>query len=433
VNDDKYPADGPPPPPRWVAGRVQSNDDPFLAARVATSDDPITHRSFDLNIDLQTDPEATFLTGASRDQTSAQDHLHLERESQATPQFAWPNPGDRLSALGSWVWDCDHYLPKGEKTEFHPFRAAWVIRNHGGPSPTSKRGESEGDLYVSTDATPAGMAAQCAHETKGSDQFKACSHATAPSLSANGSYELEACAPRPAPRGSSLRWRMVDRGSVNAPRIPVLAAKDGCATLRFSIDAPGGQRVVVAKQLYLGWSRPASVIHLRVHFDRLLVRRAMDPSCSPDQPSCKYKGESTLLGQIAPAPGEWQLTWSVDGIWGTWPGTLAARDGSTFVGRQSVDFYVSRGGTWTLVVLARECDFGALPSFDGPGRPMVPCPRTNEVGNSSGDDYAGSIQVVQRVSRLGRFTVDAATAGSTCPASNTHGCYQLTYTVSRVR
>ena len=64
---------------------------------------------------------------------------------------------------------------------------------------------------------------------------------------------------------------------------------------------------------------------------------------------------------------------------------------------------------------------------------MVPCPRTNEVGNSLGDDYAGAVQVMQPASRLGRFTADAATAGSTCPASNTHGCYQLTYTVSRVR
>jgi len=64
---------------------------------------------------------------------------------------------------------------------------------------------------------------------------------------------------------------------------------------------------------------------------------------------------------------------------------------------------------------------------------MVPCPRTNEVGNSTGDDYAGAIQVVQRAAQVGRFVANASTAGSTCPPSNTHGCYQLTYTVSRVR
>jgi hypothetical protein len=34
---------------------------------------------------------------------------------------------------------------------------------------------------------------------------------------------------------------------------------------------------------------------------------------------------------------------------------------------------------------------------------------------------------------LGRHVVNARVAGSTCPPSNVHGCYQLTYTVSRLR
>ena len=115
----------------------------------------------------------------------------------------------------------------------------------------------------------------------------------------------------------------------------------------------------------------------------------MDPSCPPDKPTCPYANESTLLGQIVTAPGEWQLHWSVDGIWGRWPGTLAAKDGSTFRGTQSVDFYVQHGKPWTLVTLARECDFGALPGWDGPGKPTQPCPASSEVGNSAGDDYPG--------------------------------------------
>jgi hypothetical protein len=172
---------------------------------------------------------------------------------------------------------------------------------------------------------------------------------------------------------------------------------------------------------------------LRVHFDRLLVRRAMDPSCSPDKPDCPYKNESTLLGQIASSPGEWQVYWSVNGVWGRWPGTLAAKDGSVFRGTQSVDFVARARQTWTLVMLARDCDFGALPGWDGPGKPTAPCPRSNEVGNSTGDDYAGAITVTQKGLGLGRHVVNASTAGSTCPASNMHGCYQLTYTVSRVR
>jgi hypothetical protein len=143
--------------------------------------------------------------------------------------------------------------------------------------------------------------------------------------------------------------------------------------------------------------------------------------------------ESTLPGQIASAPGEWQLYWSVNGIWGRWPGTLKASDGSTFRGSRSVDFFVPRGGGWTFVALARECDFGALPGWNGPGHPTAPCPQTNEVGNAKGDDYPGAIAVAYRGLALGRHVVDASTAGSTCPRSNTKGCYQLTYTVFRVR
>jgi hypothetical protein len=228
-------------------------------------------------------------------------------------------------------------------------------------------------------------------------------------------------------------WRIVDRGSVNAPKVPLYPGNLGCASIRFALHAPEGRRVVIAKQVYLGWSRPAKVEHLRLRFDRLLIRRAMDPSCAPDKPGCAHAAESTLLGQIGAAPGEWQLHWSVDGIWGRWPGTLAAKDGATFPGRQSVDFYVRRGAPWTLVVLARECDFGALPSFSGPQRPVQPCPRSSELGNSAGDDYPGAIAVTHHGLALGRHVADAATAGSTCPRSNNHGCYQLTYSVRRVR
>src|SRR5204862_147718 len=94
-------AASPPPAPQWVSGVVQSNEDPALAARVATSDDPITHRSFDLNVDVKIDPQLTYLAGASRDTTPQQDHLHLEREAGATPRAARrPRPGRGAGAAG---------------------------------------------------------------------------------------------------------------------------------------------------------------------------------------------------------------------------------------------------------------------------------------------------------------------------------------------
>jgi len=402
VNDKDFPASGPPPAPRWVSGVVKGPLG-LLASRVASSDDPITHHSYDMNIDVTVDNANDFLTGVSRDSTPERGTLHLERESGYIPFWAWPKPGDRLQALGSWVWDCDHYQGTGEKTEFHPFRA--LFSNNG----------SAARLYVSSDATPAGQEAECAHKTKGSDQFKTCAHAASNWLSVDGDYALTL---------GPGKWTTIDRGSVDAPPVSIAGG-----VAKFTIAAAAGARVVVAKQFVRVGAAGAK---LRLHFDKLLVRRAMDPSCPVGKPDCPYKNESTLLGQIASAPGEWQVYWSVNGVWGRWPGTLAAQDGSVFRGSQSVDFVVRSGQPWTLVTLARDCDFGALPGWDGPGRPTLPCPRSNEIGNSTGDDYGGAITVTQRGLGLGRHVVNASTAGSTCPPSNTHGCYQLTYTVSRV-
>jgi hypothetical protein len=426
VNDKDYPSSGPPPAPRWVSGTVKGPLG-LLASRIASSDDPITHHSYDVNIDVTVDAQSDFLTGVSRDSTLEQGTLHLERESASFPDWARPQAGDRIEALGSWIWDCDHYQGRGEKTEFHPFRAAIVVRP---VSPRAAPRSTEADVFVSSDATPAGREAQCAHETKGSDQFKSCAHSTPDWLSVNGSYAYNLPAPV-TPCVHPGIWSK-DHGSVNEPRVAATVTSTGWH-ITFTINQPAGRRVVLAREEHATCENAPKLQHLRLHFDKLLVRRAMDPSCPPDKPTCPYANESTLLGQITTAPGEWQLHWSVDGIWGRWPGTLAANDGSTFRGAQTVDFYVARGAPWTLVTLARECDFGALPSWDGPGKPIVPCPRSSEVGNSAGDDYPGAIAVTHKGLALGTHVANAATAGSTCPPSNVKGCYQLTYTVSRVR
>jgi hypothetical protein len=437
VGDENTAPDDPPPAPQWVSGVVHSVDEGLLASRVATADNPITHRSYDVNIDVKADPTVTYLTGASRDGTTQQDHLHLERESASTPLFAWPAAGDRVSALGSWVWDCDHYQGKGERTELHPFRALWVQRSPGQPSSRSPRGESEGDVFVSTDGTPAAAQAECAHRSKGSDAYKACTKGQSEWQDVNGAYSFTLTAPPKPSAAAHLRVRVVDRGSVAAP--PVRATISGSrVTVSFRIAAPRSKRVVVAKQVFAGWTpMPAAKlpVHLRLRFDSVLVRRAMDPSCRPDEPSCPARNETTLLGQIANGPGEYQLTWSVAGTWSPWsPRTLLARDGQTFRGTQSIDFWVPRGRPWTVVALARECDFGAVPSFAGPGVPLAPCPRTNEVGNPTGDDFAGAVavQFPSPEKSIGRHVAEASTKGSSCPPANRRGCYRIAFTVSRV-
>ena len=58
VNDRDFPSAGAPPATQWVSGTVKGATG-LLASRVASSDDPITHHSYDVNIDVTVDGPTT--------------------------------------------------------------------------------------------------------------------------------------------------------------------------------------------------------------------------------------------------------------------------------------------------------------------------------------------------------------------------------------
>ena len=425
VDDAGAPASGPPPPSRWASGVASAKHRPYAGAYPTGVDDSLTHTSYDFVMNIRVDPQYAGLlgTGNAADSSDEQDRLHVEWEQDALPFFAWPENGDRVLVRGSWVWDCDHYKGGGERTELHPLRAVWDVR--AGLSPRSPRAEREGDLVVSTDGTPAYRQAQCAHVTKGDETaFRGCVNAIHPDRQdVNGSYRFFLPAPpRPSP-DARMTFRVVDRGSRNAPRLRV-ARHAGGVEVRFRIAAPAGRRVVGAKQVFAGWSRPgARMVHLRVRFESLLVRRALDPT-------------SRRVGQVTMPPGEWVVYTDVHGIWGMWrPAVLLVDDGDVVRGRQAVDFYVPAGGRWRLAIWTRECDLGAVGNaYYRPNGLVHPCPHTNELGAPEGDDVPGT--AIARLgtggSSLGRHTVDARLEGSTCPLDVRRGCYSLTYRVSRL-
>jgi hypothetical protein len=209
------------------------------------------------------------------------------------------------------------------------------------------------------------------------------------------------------------------------------------ATVSLSVAAPAGRRVVVAKQVYVGW-RPtparALPVHLRVSFERILVRRAMDPGCPPTESSCASV-ETTRRGQISKPPGEWVLYWDVAGVWGRWrPLVLRPRDGETMRASQTVDVYVRRGAPWRVLVTGRECDNGGL-SAHSVTAPPSPCPRgTGEFLDLVGDDSPGTV-VDRHASPAavdGEHAANASNEHSSCPAVNRLGCYQVTYRITTV-
>jgi hypothetical protein len=109
------------------------------------------------------------------------------------------------------------------------------------------------------------------------------------------------------------------------------------------------------------------------------------------------------------------------------------RDGQTIRPRVSFDVYAPNGRPWRVFVWPHECDWASLAR--GGGGPLYPCPKQSEVGNRGGDDVPGAALVRFRspAAALGTHTVDSSNAGSTCPTSNAHGCYRVTFTVRRLR
>lgn len=438
VYDRNTKASDPPPPARWASGVALPGADSPLGVHPTPIDGPFTHDSYDLIVNLRPQESDAYLLGGDETAHTGNfggEHelagrLHMEREEVGTPFAVWPEQGDRVQAYGSWVWDCEH-SQSGAHTEFHPIRALWVERRF---SPRSPTGEAEASLWYSNAKTPAGLLADCAHRTKGDHQaFKTCQateHASSSFADSGSRTFVLRAPPRPSPN-AHLRARLVDAGSSQgAPRPRLALTRNG---VRVMLRLVSGRTVRVAYNAFVGWTPiPAAVRprHLRVQLEELLVRRAMDPSCKITEPDCPAQVETTQLGQITTAPGEWALYVDVGGIWThVRPLVLRVRDGQRVRLHERFDLYVPRGRPWRLAAFTRECDLG-LPTFTSNDRAVYPCPRSGEFGHPTGDDKPGYVAVR---GSLGRHGANSSLKDSTCPPVNTHGCYRLTWRVTELQ
>ena len=444
VGDRSAPASAPPPPPRRLEGRLVSRYDAELAVHPTPEDLPTIHRAYDFNFNVLPDPayrallagSAALRTGNFAGHDSSTARVHVEREERSLPRFAWPEAGDRLALVGSWVWDCGHWTGGGERTEIHPYRALWVERNGGRASPLDAAGASEGDLFLSSDKTYAGVEADCAHRTKGAlAAFRSCLAGEPAWQDLSGIYRFRLrVPPRPRP-GARLLVRVLDAGSsAGAPRATA-RVRGGGVDVSLRVNAKPGRPLVIAQRVLARWSGAARPEHLRVRFLRLLVRRAMDPGCPGGRNACGSK-QTTHGEQVSAGPGEWNVYLDAAGVWKTWGrGLLRVRDGQVLRNGPTLDVRLARGRPWRLFVFTRECDFGSLGNADGATHAMTPCPRSAEFGTFDGDDVPG-IAIAHFASpqaALGVHRLRPRRLGSTCPVVNRLGCYELRFSVERVR
>jgi hypothetical protein len=436
VGDRNTPAVEPAPPLRRLEGVVGSAYERELAVHPTPEDMPTIHRSYDLNLNVLPDRAYRDLLGGSAAGRSGNfagrgestGRVHVEREQGATPFFVWPETGDRVALAGNWVWDCGHWTGGGERTEIHPFDVLWVERHERSP-------EAEGDLFLSTDKTFAGVQADCAHRAKGVVAvFQPCQTTQSSWQDVSGSYRFRLrVPPRPSPR-SILRLRVVDAGSTSgAPRVFARSGRGG-VDVTLVVHAAAGQRLVVAKRVLASWTGAARAEHVRVRFTRLLVRRAMDPGCSGGRSTCGSK-QTTHGEQVSKPPGEWNVYVDAAGTWRMWGnGLLRARDGQVFRNGPTLDLRLPPGRPWRVLVFTRECDFGSLGDADGASHPLSPCPRSSEFGTFDGDDVPGVAVAHFRspAAALGTHRLRPQRRGSTCPALNRLGCYEIVFRVERV-
>ena len=430
VGDHAVPATGPPPSQQRLEGVVSSKYFPQLASHPTEEDLPTVHRAYDFNFDALPDAAYSGLlggdpaahTGNFEGTGPSTGRVHVEREQSALPRFAWPVPGDRVAIVGSWVWDCGHWFPGGERTEIHSYRALWVTR----------AGSSEGDLVISNDKTYAGVEADCAHKAKlVAPLFQSCLSTESRWADVRGTYSF-----RLKLRGRPRRLKALDAGSEGGSATVHAAARGKGVDVTVTVTGNPARRLLVAKRVVASWRDESRAEHLRVRFTRLLVRRAMDPGCLNGRPTCGSK-ETTHGEQGSTPPGEWNVYVEAAGKWALWgKGLLRAHDGQVFRHGPVLDVLVPRGRPFRIFAFTRECDFGSFGNADRSSDAMTPCPLSREYGSfADGDDRPGI--VVRRFSSptaaLGFHRGRPIKALSTCPAVNRLGCYELDYVVTRLR
>src|SRR5437763_14479154 len=128
-----------PPKPQWASGAVSSYNPAFQAVHTSGGDNPAGHDAYDFNVNLAVDAQYSYLLGGNTTSGTGNyagngeetQRLHTEWEDLTIPKFAWPEPGDRVTELGSWAWDCGH-----SGTPTNPFSPGYWLPAEGQPCPT---------------------------------------------------------------------------------------------------------------------------------------------------------------------------------------------------------------------------------------------------------------------------------------------------------
>ena len=336
--------------PEWVPvrdGRLVDSE-PILVHGIAHNvhgdtggDAPMTHTSADLNASLELDPSDAW-RAASGNVAHEDGFLELEWESAMVPDWAWPGDGDRVVALGRWIFDCGH---PGEQpghcsvtgqtacildsdcvtgetcigahfnysSEIHPPYAMAVMRQGrgadvGGGAPALA---TRTDVYISRNGGPAGDRCMLEHQDRVTDLIfsRDCYPLSQPIAPLNSrDFQFDIPLPAPPSAGAHAAWRVMDRpadGGVPAP-IDITPAGDHLAvTVHLTAQpAPTGYSATILA----GWDgSSAPLTHLKVTVSGLVIKNALKPVVAVGRPAPGWRM------QVA-ANGEWQKLGGLENV-----------------------------------------------------------------------------------------------------------------------
>ena len=455
---------------RTVEGVVQD-------AHPAGDDLYVNHDFNDVDIDVRPDPAFADLVASGNEDGD----IGMEWETTRIPTWAWPQPGDRVRASGSWIWDCGHWgdgatddtsglsplLPydpdetakdltgiqaiRGEQTELHPlYEVATFRKDAAGVLAGQATGTnlSHLDTWISGDGSPALAEEECALRGIPPAAARAtCSQHR--DVGGNYTYVLP-LGRKPAPTSTIVVNPVAVHGETDSDLkgTVVTTTPDpvaGTVTVQFTLPHPLVPPTGLLPDLFpaahfgisveAGWTKAPGAVHHRVSLRNLHVFHSLDGASEPSQNPIA-NGPEQNVGE----PAEWVLFAAANGHWAQLPGVAQVSSGQDVnLGNVSFDYWLPAGVGPTLYVSGRECDiplidctreaYGAtglsVPPFDEAG--FNDHPGRIEDANGAGLPVTGvkTLLPTRGVSAFGHGNEDQS--DYTC--ADTNGCYSVTVAV----
>ncbi len=311
-------------------------------------DFPATHVRSDQNTIIQLDDADAFrLASGNLTPGDEEGLIALEWEAGAYPAFAWAGVGDRVVALGRWIFDCGHPDPApghcsgtsssscvldtdcrpptcpscgtGEtcvgttfayRSELHPPQAVAAIRSGRGAviSGSDAVPATRADVFVSAFGGGAGDRCILSHQQHPTDLLSKvdCFPLTQPVAPINATdFVFDLPMPEQAP-GSQAVWRVLPVSLVpdvpgNSLQSPAQVAVSGpvgadrhleVRVLMTQPDESGKLPTGYAGTILAGWDTPSSAFtHVRVTVESVVIVNALQPQHPAVPRTCMPSGQ----------------------------------------------------------------------------------------------------------------------------------------------